>query len=59
MKVTQDKGKFNPITITLKTREEAEALLNYAEEYYDRCEMGSDERLIAINISNRLNEMVI
>jgi len=57
MKIKQKKGTFMPITITLQTREEAEALLNFVDNHYNKEELDSNERRTAIEISNRLSEL--
>ena len=57
MKIKQKKGTFMPITITLQTREEANSLLDFVDNHYNKEEYGSIERRTAIEISNRLSEL--
>jgi len=57
MKIKQKKGTFMPITITLQTREDAEALLNFVDNHYCKEELFSSERRTAIKISNTLHEL--
>ena len=59
MKIKQKKGTFMPITITLQTREEAEALLDFVENHYCKEDVGSKERSLAIEISDTLHELYI
>ena len=55
MKVKQDKSAYKPIKITLETREEAEALFNFVENWHQSEPVSSPERNIAIDISNALS----
>jgi len=59
MKIKQKKGTFMPITITLQTREEAEALLNFVDSNYYQEVVGSKERSLAIEISDTLHGLYL
>lgn len=54
MKIEQKRAKFKPITITLETRKEADALFEFVEMFHTEAAYGSAERQIAIDISNGL-----
>jgi cell division septum initiation protein DivIVA len=51
MKITQEKT-FKPITITLETQKEADALLDLVDRAYLEFPKGGHERNLAIKISN-------
>jgi len=57
MKIKQKKGTFMPITITLQTREEAKAILNFVDNHWVEEVVGSKERSLAIEISDTLHEL--
>ena len=54
MRVEQDAPEFTPITITLETAQEVEALHRFLEGYYSHAQKGSSARAIAIDLSNKL-----
>lgn len=55
MKVEQEEN-YKPITITLETREEAEALFDFVDNNYKYAIHGTLERGVAIDLSNQLSE---